>query len=216
MNRCNAALIVDDHPLISEGVKHILEKSDLFSSIHIARNYYEAVRYIEQRSFDLYIIDIELPQSDGFVLIDQIRSQDFDSRIIVNTMHDELWTIRKLMELNINGIVLKSSDTSQLLAAVYAVMEGKQYQCSHFSRLCARINSKSDANQYNIQLTEKELEILKAIVNGDSTAVIAQKLFRSINTIETHRRRIMDKFDAKNMAELVAKAIRLGFIPMKE
>ena len=131
-------------------------------------------------------------------------------------MHDELWTVRKLVEMNVDGIVLKSSDTSHLQSAVETVMSGRQYQCSHFLRIYSRFKSRCDTSQYNIQLTEKELEILYAIVNGDSTAEIAKNLFRSINTIESHRRRIMAKFDAKNMAELVAKAIRLGVISVRE
>lgn len=215
MNSSLSVLIVDDHPIILEGIRSVLAKEFTYAKIVAVPSYLESLSLIQQSNFDIYIIDIELTHGDGFILIEQIRHIKPDARVIVNTMHDELWTIRKLIDSNVDAVILKTSDCSQLNNAINAVLEGKSYFCRHFMHLNSRINALTDKNISQIHLSERELDVLYAIVDGNNSAEIAERLFLSVNTIESHRRRILSKLDAKNVAELVAKAIKLGIVTIK-
>lgn len=166
------------------------------------------------RALDHYrkALDIELPDLSGFDLIGHLRSRDPQARIIVNTMHEEIWNIHRLMDCGVNAIILKSANAEELRWAVEAVLGGETYFCRRFRRISERTGRTGTELADCSALTQRELDVLRAIAKGYNTGEIAGLLFLSENTIETHRKKLMLKLGARNMAELVVKAISLGIV----
>lgn len=131
-------LLIDDHELILHGIEHILEQIPAVGTVRTARSGQEALELIGRTPFDLSILDIELPDLSGFDLIGHLRSRDPQARIIVNTMHEEIWNIHRLMDCGVNAIILKSANAEELRWAVEAVLGGETYFCRRFRRISER------------------------------------------------------------------------------
>ena len=207
-------LLVDDHELILIGLKHLVKKSvPEITTIVSCSSGQEALAVLRQRQFDIYILDIELQDMTGLELISHIRQSNPDAPIIVNTMHEELWYIRKLKDLAVDGIVYKSIDSLQTVEAIRAVLSGKTYYCPATVKdekaLRKKVPHEGEA------LTRREYHILQCIAAGKSTADIADELYISVNTVETHRRHISEKLGATNVATLIMKAISKGFLTIE-
>lgn len=203
-----SAAIVDDHEVVLEGFKSYMVKNGmrLVETFKTAR---KLLDYLQFQHFDVYIIDVELPDMEASLLIDEIRRLDAQARIIINTMHEEMWVVRKMSEKKVDGVVYKSGDLGQLLEAVVCVGNGGQYYCTKFRQMSNRSDSQVGL------LSKREVEVLQAIARGLSTKAIAQQLYISENTVETHRQNMFSKLKAHNMAELIVKAISCGYIDPK-
>lgn len=199
-------LHVEDHPLIAQGIRHSLD--GIADIIHVQTGK-EAAQLAGSQVFDGYIIDIDLPDMDGFSLIEEIRLRKPEARIVVCTMHDEIWTVRRLLQCGVDGIVLKSEAPSVLSGCIHAVFdEGEIY----FSPSFERLRNKALKLQRNDLLTDRELQVLSLVAQGENTQEIADHLCLSENTIETHRRRIIMKLGARNITEAVAKAFKMAIL----
>lgn len=153
--------------------------------------------------FDLCIIDLELPDMNGFQLISHLHSRIPECGILIYTMHEEPWIIAKLSTLNINGAVSKNASTSELRDAISTLKNGTRYFSNVFSELD---KEKQNTLPHALpELSRREKEVLAYLSQGLSTSEISQLLFLSINTIQTYRKRLMEKLEAKNVAELVYK-----------
>ncbi|WP_294080898.1 response regulator [Proteiniphilum sp. UBA5384] len=206
-------LLVDDHELILNGLGQVLKNAFVSREIVGFSNALQACDEIKKEKSDLYIIDLQLKEMSGFELIDTIRKFDSDALIIVSTMHEEVWNINRLMEMDVDGIVLKSSAAEHIVQAVNTVLSGNRYLCPRFSRIQNRHISKHiSGKKKQIALTPQEKLILQHIVNGDTTHRMAEKLFLSENTIETHRKNLFMKLDVHNVAQLVSIALRAGLV----
>lgn len=206
-------LIADDHNLILDGISVILGKAFAFGAITAVTEGKEVCKEIKKQQFDLYILDLELKDMSGFELIKIIRDMDTDSRIIINTMHEEIWNIKRLMEMNINGIVLKSSASKHIVEATASVLSGKEYFCPRFSYLKSHHSvCHRNMNGKNSLPTPQEKLVLKYIVQGYTTQEIADKLSVTDNTIETHRKNLFLKLGARNVAQLVSIGINSGLV----
>lgn len=199
-------LHAEDHPLVAQGIRHSLE--GIADIIHVQTGR-EVVQLAGTQAFDGYIIDLDLPDMDGFSLIEEIRLRKPEARIVVCTMHDEIWTVRRLLLCGVDGLVLKSEAPSVLADCVRSVFEeGTIYYSTSFERL----RSRALGLQRNDLLTDRELQVLRLVAEGENTQAIAEKLFLSENTIETHRRRIIMKLGARNITEAVAKAFKMAIL----
>lgn len=147
------------------------------------------------------IIDLELPEINGFQLIHLLQEQMPDCKILIYTMHEEPWVIAKLAEEEISGAVSKNASTSELKQAINQIRLGHKY----FSEVFSILHKK----QINIdlhkipELSKREKEVLTYLSEGLSTSEISDLLCLSTNTIQTYRKRLMEKLEAKNVAELV-------------
>ena len=208
-------LMVDDHALILMGLKYLIAESiPRFSEIDVARSGGETLELLKSRMYDMYILDFELPDMTCLELIKYIRKRQPEAQIIVNTVHEELWYIRKLTDVSVNGIVYKSIDTRQMIEAIRCVLDGGEYYCDK-----VRKNVKASrllASHEGDNLTERELAVLKCIAVGKNTVEIARQLFISENTVETHRRHLNEKLGASIVAMLIVKAISRGLLPPQE
>ena len=210
-------LLFDDHDLILQGIKYIVDQIPEISQFCTASSAEEACRWVSGRqSFDLYILDVELPDASGFDLIDRIREKDPEARIIVNTMHDEMWNISRLLQMKVSSVILKSSNIQEVKKAILTVLSGKQYFCDHFEALCRKLKNTDSGIYPSDALTTREMDVLQAIADGLSTHEIAELLHLSDNTIESHRKRLMLKLNARNAVDLVMKAISKGIISLKK
>lgn len=198
--------IVDDHDLVREGITAILTSRDATNVAKFSR----AMALVEQMDagsdFDFYIIDLELPDLDGFVLIEMIRARNPFAHIIVSTVHDEIWTLRKLLAREVNGIIYKSGEGSEIITAIEEILKGNNYYCKEVHKALKL------AEDNSCHPTSRELEVLYGISQGKTSREIAAAMFVTENTVEAHRKSLFAKLGAVNVADLIVKAIDKGYI----
>jgi DNA-binding NarL/FixJ family response regulator len=202
-------LIADDHELVIDGIRNLLHESFIIEDIITFTEPEKILNEIKKERFDLYILDLEFKEMSGFALIESIREDHPESRIIVVTMHEEIWNINYLLKLKVDGIVLKKESRKYLNEAIVSVMSNNSFLCPRFEKLCRRsVVGKRLNKTKNSRPTQSELNVLKYIVEGYSSKEIAIYLSVTEDTIEAHRKNLFIKLDARNVAHLVSIAIR--------
>ncbi|WP_148359926.1 response regulator [Bacteroides clarus] len=208
-------LLVDDHDLVLQGLKRIVECSlPEIKNVCTASSGQEALLLIASQPFNLFVLDMELPDISGMDIIVRIREKDPQARIIVNTMHEEIWFIKNLIQCSVDGILFKSIDSTKIAEAIRRVLDGETYYCPYAEHVRAQMKRSDEGRRE--ELTLRELDVLKRISEGKNTQEIAQELCVSTNTVDTHRRHLMDKLDARNVADLIMTAISKGIIPIRK
>lgn len=208
-------LLVDDHDLVLQGLKRIVECSlPEIKTVCTASSGREALLLIASQCFNLFLLDMELPDLSGLEIISRIREKDPQARIIVNTMHEEIWFIRNLIQCDVDSILFKSVDSNKIVEAIRCVLDGGTYYCTHAEQVRNQMRRSDEGRRE--ELTQRELDVLKCISEGKNTQEIAQDLCVSTNTVDTHRRHLLDKLDAKNVADLIMTAISRGIIPIRK
>lgn len=208
-------LLVDDHDLVLQGLKRIVECSlPEIKNVCTASSGQEALLLIASQRFNLFVLDMELPDISGMDIIVRIREKDPQARIIVNTMHAEIWCIKNLIQCSVDGILFKSIDSTKIAEAIRRVLDGETYYCPYAEHVRAQMKRSDEGRRE--ELTLRELDVLKRISEGKNTQEIAQELCVSTNTVDTHRRHLMDKLDARNVADLIMTAISKGIIPIRK
>ncbi len=198
--------VVDDHDLIREGLNAVLVKNGA-TNVEKYGSATELVSALDSgKAFDFYIIDLELPDLDGFVLIEMIRARNPVAHIIVSTVHDEIWTLRKLLARDVNAIIYKSVDGDEILIAINEILKGNNYYCQ------AVRETLQSAGDNSIHPSSRELEVLCQIAKGKTSREIAAAMFVTENTVEAHRKALFTKLGAVNVADLIVKAIERGYI----
>jgi len=201
--------IIDDHELVLEGFRSFLVRHGI-TDIEAFSKAQALLDRITSRHFSVYIVDVELADIEIGELLDKIREVQPEARIIINTMHEEMWVVNKMTEKKVNGVIYKSGDLNQLLEAIATVTSGRQYFCKKFRR------SQNSMQVQNQIISDRELEVLVQIAKGYSTKEIATNLFISENTVENHRKNLFHKLQAHNMADLIIKTIAAGYINPEE
>ena len=200
-------LLVDDHALILEGICQILKRIPEVVVADAVTTGKEAVGLIAARDYDIYILDVGLPDMSGFELIEMIREINEDARIIINTMHEEIWYINRLIRLGVNAVTLKASESVEI-----GKLRGVAYTCPRFEGIRQKLSNASSQIHPKDIPTKRELEVLQAVSEGFCTHEIASRLQITENTVETFRKRLIQKFEAKNAIDMVVKAMALGWI----
>lgn len=202
--------VVDDHDLIREGLNVLLanqgvEHIDKYSTAN------ELVSILNAGTrHDFYIIDLGLPDLDGFTLIKMIRAHHPASRIIACTIHDEIWTLRKLLACKVNAIIYKSGNSNEIITAMNEILADRVYYCEAAQKALRM------AGDDSLHPSTREQEVLYLISAGKTTKEIAAELFVSENTVEAHRKSLFQKLNAINVADLVIKAVEKGYIKTKK
>lgn len=208
-------LLVDDHDLVLQGLKRIVECSlPEIKNVCTASSGQEALLLIASQRFNLFVLNMELSDISGMDIIVRIREKDPQARIIVNTMHEEIWFIKNLIQCSVDGILFKSIDSTKIAEAIRRVLDGETYYCPYAEHVRAQMKRSDEGRRE--ELTLRELDVLKRISEGKNTREIAQELCVSTNTVDTHRRHLMDKLDARNVADLIMTAISKGIIPIRK
>ena len=206
-------LLIDDHDLVLKGLLSVLRSAFPKTEFITARSGEEALEAVRGTHTDLTVLDLELPDIPGLRLIGQLRSEAPAMKIVVNTVHEEVWTLRQLEQCGVDGVVFKSVDSSQLIQTVRRVLEASPAQRHPGQQQQPQTLPGSNTGAGYSPLSPKELEILQLIAAGKDTRRIASTLYITENTVESHRRHIMRKLGAVNAADMVMKAVARGLIP---
>jgi two-component system nitrate/nitrite response regulator NarL len=193
-------LLLDDHKILLEGTQRLLSGLELYEVAATASTSKEATELLKSQDFNILITDYELPDCSGLEIIKMARSVNPDIKVIVLSMHDDPSVVKELLKENIDSFVLKNDTHSSLLLALDKITAGKKYFSDDIAEIMVRqINSPSEKND----LSPRETEIIKLIAKDFSTKQIAEVLFISEKTVETHRKNILRKLDCSSVVGLV-------------
>ncbi|MFH4969266.1 response regulator transcription factor [Gaetbulibacter sp. M240] len=204
-------IIVDDHELFRNGLKELLMKYndiDVVAAIGDGKSFIDFI--MDHQDIDIVLLDITMPQLDGFGVLDKIKNLNAAIKPIIISMHDEGNYIAKCAKKGAYSYLLKNTDQEELIKVVRIVSQGKKYFSPNISEKMINYMSENVISE-NI-LSQKEKEVLELISQGFTTKDISAKLFVSTRTIETHRGNILRKLEVKNTAELIKKATELKLI----
>lgn len=198
-------LIVDDHPIVLKGIHALLSSSFPRASIMDAAGVGEAEEILVRHDVDIMITDLDLNGESGTTLIRHVRDIRPATQVVVYTMHEEPWSVSEIDSMDVEAVVMKSDSAGELLTAVGCLLDGKGYYSATFSRLLGSQKRLPD------RLSCRETQVVDLTAAGLSSADIASQLGISVNTVEFHRRRIMQKLGVSNAAEMVSRATELGW-----
>ncbi|TRX60723.1 response regulator transcription factor [Fulvivirga sp. M361] len=201
-------VLADDHSVVRKGIKLLISSDDSIEILGEAASGTEAYSMIKSLKPDIVITDISMPGMTGIELAEKLKSEEMTTKVLVLSTHNDEEYILRSFEAGALGYLPKDTEEEEFLAAIKVVADGDVYYTNEVSNILTRSLIKQKRTFDDARdLTEREKEILKLIVEGMSNKEIGDKLFISVRTVDTHRRNIMDKIEAKNTAELVRKAI---------
>jgi DNA-binding NarL/FixJ family response regulator len=201
-------LIIDDHPLVSDGISTMIKDVEYLQVTGTCRTGKEAVKFLSAAQPDIILLDISLPDTNGLELCSLIRQKNKISKIIGLTSANETSLITQLLTRGANGYLLKNMEREELITAIDQVMNGKIFLSKAANeKLLEQFHSINDAVERTPVLTRREKEILLALNEGLTGPQIAEKLFVSPYTIETHRKNLLQKFNVSN-TQLLLKTAR--------
>ena len=211
-------LIADDHVLFREGMKSLLKSEDGIELIASASDGLEALELAGELRPDIVLMDVTMPRMNGIIATEKIVSKFPDIKVIVLSMHSDRRFIAETLKAGARGYLLKESSPQTVVEAIRSVAEGDIYlsskACTVLTEDYLRLLNNEKQNSSN-PLSEREMEVLLLLVKGRNGKQIADTLSISKNTVDTHRRRILDKLGCASMAELTKYAIREGFLTLE-
>jgi DNA-binding NarL/FixJ family response regulator len=205
MPRQARILLVDDHPIVREGLAQLIQEHGGFVVCGEAEDADQAMELVPQLKPDLVIVDVSLANSNGLELVKQFKTHFPDLPALVLSMHDETVYAPRALQAGARGYVMKREARQSIVKAIQRVLEGGIYvsdsMSAHFLEQVA--GGKPSARKGGIaRLTDRELQVFELIGNGKSTRQIAELLHRSVKTVEAHREHIKEKLALDNAAEL--------------
>ncbi|HYC84631.1 MAG TPA: response regulator transcription factor [Chryseosolibacter sp.] len=203
-------LLTDDHRLFAEGLIYILQKNLPHADISVADSGEEAWSRIEANGKpDLLITDLSMPRMNGIELTMKVKERFPEIKVLVLTMHADTEMIQSILKAEAEGYVLKNSTARDIITAIQDIMNGStHYGREVLASMIQKIHVENKKLEVRKTLTERELEVLKLIVEEYSSDEIAEKLFIGKRTVDTHRANILEKTGCKNLISLIKYAIR--------
>ncbi len=198
--------IVDDHYMVIEGIRSLLQNERSIEWTGHATNAASCLAFLRQEQPDVILMDINLPDINGIDLCKEVKQKYPSVFIIGLSTFNQLSFIQKMMDSGASGYVLKNASQEELMEAIETAAKGKTYFSDEASKTLQKSESAS------VILTRREKEVLELIAEGLTNNVIAQKLFISPATVDTHRKNLLAKLEAKNTASLVRIATQLQLI----
>lgn len=210
--------IVDDHKMFREGIASLISFEKDMEIIGSAGSVQEFMQDILLHQPDVILMDLSLRDGEGTDAVSWYKEKYPEVKILVLSMHREADFVKKVMDTGANGYILKDEGTEEMLDAIRTVHAGNHFY-SHviMSTIVQQLNKNKTPSKKELagqKLTRRELEIIKMIADEKSNQEIADKLFISVKTVNTHRNNIMQKLETKNTAGLVRYAIRQGLIEL--
>ncbi len=206
-------IIADDHHLIRDGLKSLIEKEANFSLIGEAADGREILRLTNELNPDIVIMDISMPELNGIEATRQIKAHNEDVGIIALSVHSDVSFVRQMLKVGASGYLVKHCEFKELVQAIYAVEKGELYLSPLISGQLIQDylkNLPDDESTIFTKLSDREREILQMLTEGKTKQEIADTLFISVKTIDSHRQNIMNKLGIDTMPDLVRYAIRSG------
>jgi len=214
MSKCSI-IIADDHALIRQGLKKIIEENKTLEVVGEAGDGLELLGILEKITPDMILLDISMPQLRGIEVINEVKRLCPNVKILMITMHKTEQYFLCAMSAGADGYLLKEDSDTELLTAIETVLDGELY----ISPFLGEVFTDEVIHQYREKgtfpcetLTNREVEVLKLVAEGLTSKEIAEILSISIRTVEHHRANLLKKLDLKNTADLIKHAIQNGFI----
>lgn len=216
-------VLVDDHEIVRDGLKYLLEEELNLTVIGEGSNGLEAIELVRDMEPDILIIDVRMPKMNGIEAVKIINKKATKTKSIILSMHDSEEYILESIEGKAMGYLLKDSSKAEILKAIYTVNSGEKYFSGDISNIIVNnLLKKSSLIQsetitkkethpisFKHNLTKREIEILQLVLQGKTNKEIAEELQKSKRTIETHRFNLMKKMEVKNLLELSSKTQEL-------
>ena len=211
-------ILVDDHAIIRDGIQSLLREEEDFQVVGEASDGQQLLELLEHTPADVVVLDLNMPNMDGFHTLVELQTLHPQVRVLVLSMLDHERYVAQALTAGATGYALKNSGRNELLYAITAVAAGEPFLCTSIGlNLLSRLqkapdSAAGDASRVESNLSKRELEVLGLIAEGLTNAEIADKLFTSRRTIETHRQNIIEKTQAKNTAALIKFAVSSGLL----
>jgi DNA-binding NarL/FixJ family response regulator len=212
MNKIRLA-IVDDHAVVLDGLKTMLNAFENLEVVYTTQSGRQLMEHFQSNAPDVLLMDIQMPEINGIDLCKQITKQHPSVKVIAFTSFDDSNYVKQIFRSGAKGYLLKNSDKQTIVKAVETVMQDEEYMDDAIKKILLQESITGHRRSiFEVPLTKREKEILKLIADGLSSQEIAETLFISLRTVETHRLNLNQKLDVKNTAGLVKEAIKRGLI----
>lgn len=206
-------LLVDDHKMLRDGLKALLESEDDMQVIGEADTGEQAIQLGSELKPDIIVMDLGLPDMNGVTAIQAIRNHNKKSQVIVLSMYANKAVVVQSFEAGCAGYVPKSSAHTDLLEAIHTVLDGKRFvHPTAASALVDSITNEQPLEEKFDSLSKREQEVLKLTAKGFNSREIGEQLFLSAKTIETYRQRAMQKLNLQHRSDLVEYALKIGLL----
>lgn len=204
--------VAEDHSIVVEGIKTILSTSSDIQYVGCANKGSDLLHLLQTKTPDVLILDLNLGGENGFDILEKIKEQFATLKVIILTMYNEPAFVRKAKSLGANAYLLKNYSSDELLQVISSINDGV-FQTSR-EIVLAKENDNTFNSSFSVisQLSPKEKEIIKHVANGLSSKEIAENLFISVHTVDTHRRNLLKKLNLNNTASLVGFAYENNII----
>lgn len=210
-------MIADDHEMMREGIRHLLEFDGTMEVIAEAKNGEECLDCLSQMEVlpDILLLDINMPNKNGIEVLEEIKNRKLDLRVLMLTVHNEVEYLVKAIEIGANGYLLKDSGSSELKKAISLVMDGENYiQPSLIPALNSRLLKRDTDKEKIERMTRRELEVLVLVANGMFNKEIATTLKISERTVKNHLSNIFKKIEVADRTQAAVFAIRNELIQL--
>ena len=203
-----SVLIVDDHPMVLEGMKALLSNLDYITVAGTASNAFEAMDKLKSKPVNVVIVDINLPEVSGIELTAKIKKEFPAVKVLAMSTFKERSYISQMIQNGASGYLVKSASKEEIEAAIRSANEGKLYLSLDINSIDLNAAVTSDVPE----VSRREKEVLQLIVDGLTNPQIAEKLFISLHTVDSHRKNLLAKFNVSNTASLIRIAIKYNLV----
>jgi len=203
-------LIVDDHAIVRQGLRRILEETKGMKVAGEAANGVEALKMLRTEKFDVILLDISMPEKNGIDTLKLIMDRNRDARVLMLSMYPEDQYAVRLMKAGASGYLTKETAPEQLVEAIRTVVEGKKHISPTLAELLLQECGHDSGKPLHKNLSDREYQVLRMIGSGKQVSEIAETLSLSVKTISTYRAHILEKMKLKNNAELTYYVMQNG------
>lgn len=207
-------VVADDHHLVRQGLRALLEQSPEVEVVGEAATGHEAVELAEKFHPDVVVMDLSMPRLDGVQAAARILEMKGPTQVVIVSMHADTAIIQALVKRGVKGYLLKDALSNELMFAIRSAAAGKLYLSPTISEAVMTMLMAPPGTDGQPELTPREREVLQLVAEGHTNTSIANLLHISVKTVEKHRANVMDKLEADDLATLMRIAIRRGLIFM--
>jgi len=206
-------LLADDHQIVTDGLRSVLEKEADLEVVGIARNGKEVLQQLEAGRADIAVLDIEMPEMDGIEATRHIKERFPEVKVLILSMYNSKDFVQRALEEGANGYILKEKSKEALVGAIHTVHSGSRYIPPNLLDFFIP-GKKKQTKDKAIRLTEREQMVLEKIAEGKTASEIGAELDIKESTAQAHTRNLRRKFKVRNLVELVRKGVKLEFIKL--
>ena len=202
-------LIADDHKILTDGLSTVISEDSEIDIVAICHNGEQVIHRLSQLDVDIIILDINMPRMNGIEVMEFISSNHSHCKVIVLSMYRQPSYINKMLNLGVKAYVLKDESSKQILEAIKEVKSGNTYLSNDIQQI---LHSQKELKNKIPAITSREKDVLKLIAEGLTTKEISKALFISTNTVQTHRKHLIEKFAVNNSSAMLNLAKDLGIL----